>query len=82
MIGDTFDWLTDPAHWQSTNFDTGILGQLGAHVLYSVIALAIALVIALPLACGSGTPARPPGSSAPRTPYGPCPPSGCWCCSW
>ncbi|MCW2817563.1 MAG: hypothetical protein JWR42_350, partial [Marmoricola sp.] len=20
MIGDTFGWLTDPAHWRSTNF--------------------------------------------------------------
>jgi len=48
MIGDTFSWLTDPAHWQSTSFDTGIPGQLGAHVLYSMIALAIALVLALP----------------------------------
>ena len=49
MIGDVFAWLTDPAHWQSTNFDTGILDQLGAHVLFTVIALAIALVISLPL---------------------------------
>ena len=48
MIGNVFDWLTDSAHWQSTNFDTGIWGQLGAHVLYSAIALVIALVVALP----------------------------------
>jgi len=48
VIGDVFDWLTDPAHWQSTNFDTGIWDQLVAHVEYSVIALAIALLIALP----------------------------------
>ena len=49
MIGDVFGWLTDPAHWQSTTFDTGIWGQLGAHVLYCVIALAIALAVALPV---------------------------------
>jgi osmoprotectant transport system permease protein len=49
MIGDVFGWLSDPAHWQSTTFDTGIWGQLVAHVLYCAIALAIALVIALPL---------------------------------
>ena len=49
MIGDTFGWLFDPAHWQSTNFDTGILGQLGAHIGFCLIALAIALVLALPL---------------------------------
>jgi len=24
MIGDVYNWLTDPAHWQSTNFHTGI----------------------------------------------------------
>jgi osmoprotectant transport system permease protein len=48
MIGDTWDWLTDPAHWQSTSFDTGIWAQLGAHLQYSAIALAIALVLALP----------------------------------
>ena len=49
MIGDTFGWLFDPVHWRSTNFDTGILGQLGAHLGYTLIALAVALVIALPL---------------------------------
>jgi osmoprotectant transport system permease protein len=49
MIGDVFDWLSDSTHWQSTNFDTGILAQLGAHLQYSAIALAIALVLALPL---------------------------------
>jgi len=48
MIGNVFDWLTDSTHWQSTTFDTGIWGQLGSHVLYSAIALVIALVIALP----------------------------------
>jgi osmoprotectant transport system permease protein len=49
VIGDVFSWLSDPTHWQSTNFDTGIWGQLGAHLRYSAIALAIALVLALPL---------------------------------
>ena len=49
MIGDTFEWLTDPANWQTTNFDTGIWDQLVAHVFFSAIALAIALLIALPL---------------------------------
>lgn len=48
MIGDVFGWLTDPDHWRSTGFDTGILGQLGAHLTYSAIALLIALALALP----------------------------------
>jgi osmoprotectant transport system permease protein len=49
MIGDTWDWLTDPAHWRSTNFDTGIWDQLVAHVFFCAIALVIGLVIALPV---------------------------------
>lgn len=48
MIGDVFSWLTDPAHWQSTNFDIGILTQLVTHLRYSAIALAIALLLSLP----------------------------------
>ena len=35
MTGDVFNWLTDPAHWRSTNFDPGIWAQLGSHVFYS-----------------------------------------------
>jgi osmoprotectant transport system permease protein len=49
MIGDVFDWLTDPAHWQSTAFDIGIWDQLLAHIAFTLIAIAISLVIALPL---------------------------------
>jgi osmoprotectant transport system permease protein len=49
MIGDVIGWLTDPAHWQSTTFDTGILDQLAAHVKFSLVALVIAALIALPL---------------------------------
>ena len=49
MIGDVFGWLTDPSHWQSTTFDTGIWAQLGAHVFFCLIALAIALLLALPV---------------------------------
>lgn len=49
MIGDVFTWLNDPAHWRDTAYDTGILTQLIAHIRFSVIALLIAAVIALPL---------------------------------
>ncbi|MGI9155180.1 MAG: ABC transporter permease [Marmoricola sp.] len=48
MIGNVLAWLTDPVHWQSTPFDTGILGQLGAHLEFSLIAIAVATAIALP----------------------------------
>ncbi len=49
MIGDVFGWLSDPAHWESTAFDTGILAQVGAHIGFCSIALAITLVLALPV---------------------------------
>jgi osmoprotectant transport system permease protein len=49
MINDVFNWLTDPSHWTSTTFDTGIWDQLLAHIGFTLIALAISLVIALPL---------------------------------
>jgi osmoprotectant transport system permease protein len=58
MIGDTFRWITDPAHWRSTNFDTGIWDQLVAHVLFSAVALVIGLVIALPLGLWIGHSGR------------------------
>lgn len=58
MIGDVFGWLTDAAHWRSTNFDTGIWDQLLAHVGFSSIALAIALVLGLPLGLWIGHTGR------------------------
>ncbi|SDS65656.1 osmoprotectant transport system permease protein [Nocardioides scoriae] len=58
MIGDVLGWLTDPAHWRSTNFDTGIWDQLVAHVGFSALALAVALVIGLPLGLWIGHTGR------------------------
>jgi len=58
MIGDVFNWLTDPTHWQSTAFDTGIWDQLLAHIAFTLIALAISLVIALPLGLWIGHTGR------------------------
>lgn len=40
------DWLTDPAHWTGSS---GIPVQIGFHLLYTVISLAIASAIAVPL---------------------------------
>ena len=58
MIGGTFDWLTDPAHWSDTRFDTGIWSQIVSHLTFSAIALGIALVIALPLGLAIGHTGR------------------------
>jgi osmoprotectant transport system permease protein len=49
MISNVVTWLNDPSHWRDTGFTTGIFTQLQAHVRFSLIALAIALLIALPL---------------------------------
>lgn len=49
MITDVLTWLNDPTHWRDTRAFTGIASQLLNHLRYSVIAIAIALVIALPL---------------------------------
>jgi osmoprotectant transport system permease protein len=49
MIGQTLTWLNDPANWKNTPYQTGILSQLATHLEFALIALAIAVVIALPL---------------------------------
>lgn len=41
-----FDWLTDPANWSGLG---GIPAQVGQHLLYTAVALAIACAIAIPL---------------------------------
>ena len=58
MIGGTFNWLTDPSHWSDTRFDTGIWTQVQSHLLFSAIALAISLLIALPLGLAIGHTGR------------------------
>jgi osmoprotectant transport system permease protein len=50
MIGDVFTWLNDPSHWRddpSLGF-VGIPSQIFTHLRYSGLAMAIALLIALP----------------------------------
>lgn len=46
MIGNVLAWLADPAHWAG---DDGILRRLVEHLQYSLAALLIAAVIAVPL---------------------------------
>lgn len=46
MIEKTIAWLTDPANWQGIE---GIPNRLVQHIGYTVIAMLIALVIAIPL---------------------------------
>lgn len=49
IIQKVFDWLTNSDNWQDSHLNTGILTQLEAHIRFTGIALAIAIVIALPL---------------------------------
>ena len=58
MIGDVFTWLNDPAHWRDTPGFTGIASQLQNHLRYSLIAMAIAAAIALPLGLAVGHSGR------------------------
>jgi osmoprotectant transport system permease protein len=39
-------WLNDPANWQGAD---GVIARLGQQVYYAIIAVAIAVVIAIPL---------------------------------
>src|SRR5690349_13018394 len=45
-FGQVWIWLNDPANWKGSD---GVLSRLGEHVYYSVIAVVIAAVIAIPL---------------------------------
>ncbi|MGF7238872.1 MAG: ABC transporter permease [Frankia sp.] len=49
IIQRVFNWLTDGDNWKSSHLNTGILSQLEAHIRFTGIALAFALLIALPL---------------------------------
>ncbi|SDB80815.1 osmoprotectant transport system permease protein [Raineyella antarctica] len=48
-------WILDPAHWAGP---TGIGARLGEHLLYSLLALVLATVIALPLGLWIGHTGR------------------------
>ncbi|MFD4751632.1 ABC transporter permease [Streptomyces sp. NPDC058426] len=47
VLGDTWDWLSDPAHWSGEN---GIAHRLLEHVLLTLVCLLISCLIALPVA--------------------------------
>lgn len=58
MIGDVFSWLFDADHWRANGFELGIGDQIYNHVLYSSYALAIAVLVALPLGLWIGHTGR------------------------
>ena len=58
MIGDIGDWLTTAAHWRGSD---GIPARLLEHLQYSLLALAIGAVIAIPLGAWIGHTGRGAG---------------------
>lgn len=46
MIGSLFDWLSDPTHWSGPD---GVPARLLEHMEYSLLALAVAALIGIPL---------------------------------
>jgi osmoprotectant transport system permease protein len=55
VLGEAFDWLSDPARWSGVD---GIPHRLLEHLGYSVLTVAIASVIALPLGLWIGHTGR------------------------
>jgi osmoprotectant transport system permease protein len=55
ILSQAIAWLTDPANWQGPN---GIPVRLTEHIAISVVSLAIALVIALPIGIWIGHTGR------------------------
>jgi osmoprotectant transport system permease protein len=49
VITDTFNWLNAPNHWRDSAAFTGIPTEILDHLRYSLIALGIGAVIALPI---------------------------------
>jgi osmoprotectant transport system permease protein len=56
VIGNVFTWLNDPAHWRNRPAEgfTGIPSEVASHLRYSLFAIAVALVIALPVGLAIG----------------------------
>jgi osmoprotectant transport system permease protein len=46
FLGEVVRWFSNPAHWQGAN---GIPTRLGEHVLMSLVATAVAALVALPI---------------------------------
>lgn len=46
VYDDLVSWLTDPAHWLGSG---GVLARVGEHVQYTLLAMGIAALIAIPL---------------------------------
>jgi len=51
FLREVADWLTDPAHWHGPN---GIPVRVGEHVGLSAVALAVALIVAVPIGLALG----------------------------
>jgi osmoprotectant transport system permease protein len=48
-VNDLLVWLNDPLNWTGTRFTPGIVGQIGAHLWYTAIALVVSGAVGIPL---------------------------------
>lgn len=46
---DAFGWILDPEHWSTVNFGPGILDELAAHLMLTLICVIVTAAIALPI---------------------------------
>ena len=55
IFGDAFDWLTDPGRWSGPS---GLASLIGAHVLDTLLALVVAVLVAVPVGWAIGHTGR------------------------
>lgn len=60
---DGIAWILTPANWESVNAGLGIGGELAAHLLLTVISLAVAAAIAVPIGLAIGHTGRGRGGA-------------------
>ena len=58
MINDVWSYLTTGANWLDSGGNPGLLSEIEAHLIYSYVAIVIALVVALPLGLWIGHTGR------------------------
>ena len=56
-------WIFDPGNWSTVNAGPGIAGELGAHLFLTLLSLAVAAVIAVPIGLAIGHTGRGRGAA-------------------
>ena len=56
-------WIFDPVNWSTVNAGPGIAGELGAHLFLTLLSLAVAAVVAVPIGLAIGHTGRGRGAA-------------------